>query len=369
MIDNQTIKIIMEKMPKVLTGWVITRVGIIDRYRYLVIAQWNNDDNENPFTAKDGKKYDHPTAMIAIDLTSTRIRRMISYSGYSHGYCDGGIINGNKEAFFGSSNGITYHLDYGADKFAHEELLMTKARREKRISRGVASIKLIGNHFYAAYSANQIHRRDASKKWTLMSKEPVEYWKKFGGGRVASLDAFSEEEIYFSGDDGNLWVMLKKEWHKIRTKKNWDIANVVCGDDGKVYAVDSRGRVAIGRGTKFELFDLPKGEDPLPYIWETCVFQGKLYGGGTGGPLYVFENKVWKHANLPLIGSVEYMVAKDGVMFIAGAWTLKIYNGKETHELYGGEKELNELLLKGFMSSSKELLDSAGKLLDGMKKP
>lgn len=368
MINNQTIKIIMEKMPKVLTGWVITRVGMIDRYRYLVIAQWNNDDNKNPFTAKDGKKYDHPTAMIAIDLTSTRIRRMISYDGYSHGYCDGGVINGNKEVFFGSYNGITYHLDYGADKFVHEELLMTKARREKGISRGAASIKLIGNHFYMADSGNEIHRRDASKKWTLVSKEPVEYWEKFGGGDVASLDGFSEEEIYFSGADGNLWVMLKKEWHKISTNREWYIDNVICGDDGKVYAVDTRGGVAIGRGKEFKIVYTPDS-DTMPYISEACVFQGKLYGGGEGAPLYVFEDKVWKHANLPLIGSVENMVAKDGVMFIAGAWTLKIYNGKETHELYGGEKELNELLLKGFMKSSKDVLDSARKLLDGMKKP
>ena len=105
----------------------------------------------------------------------------------------------------------------------------------------------------------------------------------------------------------------------------------------------------------------------MPYIHEACVFQGKLYGGGVGGSLMVFKNQVWQNANLPLIGSVEYMAAKDGVMLIAGAWTLKIYNGKETFELYGGEKELNEMLLKGFMQSAKEVLDNANVLLDGMK--
>ena len=357
---------IYEKMNIALSGWVIHKVGMIDRYRYLVIGQWNNDDEDNPFIAKDGKKYDHPTRMMSIDIKNNKIDMLTEHDGYSYGYCDGGTIGNNKVAFFGSGNGITYALDYNADTFTHEELLLTKERRKKGIARGIDSIKLLGKHFYTADSGNEIHRRDAPKQWTLISEEPCRYWKRFGG-EVACLDGFSEEEIYFSGNDGNLWVMLKDEWHKIRTKPDWNIENVICGDDGKVYAVDTRGRVAIGRGTKFELFDIPKVDDIMPYIHEACVFQGKLYGGGTGGSLMVFKDKVWQNANLPLIGSVEYMAAKDGVMLIAGAWTLKVYNGKETFELYGGEKELNEMLLKGFMQSAKEVLDNANVLLDGMK--
>jgi hypothetical protein len=360
---------IYEKIDIALSGWVITRVGMIDKYRYLVITQWNNDDDENPFVREDGKKYNHPTRMMSIDIKNNKIIWNTDYDGYSHGYCDGGIINGNKEAFFGSYNGVTYHLDYGADKFQHEELMMTSKHVKEGTARGMRSIKLLGKHFYTGDSGNEIHRRDAAKTWTLMGKEPNEYRNKFAKGGLNCIDGFSEEEIYFSGRDGTLWVMLGKEWHKISTNPNWLIDNVVCGDDGMVYAVDTRGRVAIGRGTQFELFDVPNADDILPYIWEACVFQGKLYGGGAGGSLMVFKDKVWKPANLPLIGSVENMVAKDGVMFIAGAWTLKIYNGKETQELYGGEKELNELLLKGFMKSATEVLESTDKLLDGMKKP
>jgi len=360
--------IIQKKIDIALNNWVITKVGMIDRYTYLVIAQWNNDNEDTLFLAKNGKEYDHPTRMICIDMKNNKIDWLTEHDGYSHGYCDGGIINGNKVAFFGSGNGITYHLDYGADKFQHEELLLTKARREKGISRTVRGIKFLDKHFYAGSGGNRIWRRDAAKKWTLISKEPMEYGDKFNTGDVACVDGFNEEEIYFSGNDGTLWVMLGKEWHKISTKKDWNIDNVICGDDGKVYAVDTRGRVAIGRGTKFELFDIPD-ESKQTSIWEACVFQGKLYGCGEGGVLKVFIDKTWIPARLPLVGNTEYIVAKDGIMLIAGPWTLKIYNGKETQELYGGEKELNELLLKGFMKSSVDVLDNAGKLLDGMKKP
>jgi len=362
---------IYEKTNIALSGWVITKVGMVDRYRYLVIGQWNNDDNKTPYKAKDGEKYDHPTRMFSIDIKNNKITWNTSLDGYSHGYCDGGHIGGNMEAFFISYNGITYHLDYGADTFKHEELLGSSERIKKGISRGSRGIKLIGNHFYSAYLGNQIHRRDTLKKWTLLSQEPREYCEKFGGEHygcdIKSLDGFSEQELYFSGDNGNLWALIKKEWHKISTNPQWQIENVICAEDGKVYAVDTRGGIAVGREEMFQIVH-QADEEALPYLDEVCYFQGKLYGGGAGSPLYVFDDKKgWIHANLPLIGSVETLCTKDGVMLIAGAWTLKVYNGKETIELYGGERELNELLLKGFMKSATEVLDNADKLLDGMK--
>ncbi len=363
---------IYEKMNIALSGWVIHKAGMIDRYRYLIIGQWNNDDEKKPYEAKDGKKYDHPTRMFCIDVENNKIKWYESYDGWSHGYCDGGTIGDNKVAFFGSYNGITYYLDYDADIFGHEELLLTKERREKGVARGIDCVRFIGSHFYTADSGNEIHRRDAPKEWTLISLEPRAYCKRFGNGcDTKSLDGFSEEKIYFGGHGGNLWTMLKSEWHKIPLKPDWNIENVVCADDGTVYAVDTRGRVAVGRGTDFTLTEPPGAKDALPYIRETCFFQGTLYGGGAGGPLYRFDKKErrWVKADLPLIGGVEYLAAKDGVMLIAGAWTLKLYNGKETIELYGGERELNELLLKGFMQSAKEVLDNASLLLEGMKKP
>ena len=202
-----------------LEGWVIHKVGMIDRYRYLVIAQWNNDDEKHPFRANDGKEYNHPTAMLIIDIEHNKIKRKIDLDGYSHGYCDGGTIGHNKVAFFGSYNGITYYLDYNADTFKHEELLLTPERRKKGIARGIDSIRFIGKHFYTADSGNEIHRRDAPKQWTLISQEPRAYCNRFSNAcDTKSLDGFSEEEIYFGGNDGNFWALLNHTWHKIPLK-------------------------------------------------------------------------------------------------------------------------------------------------------
>jgi len=183
---------VYEKINIALGGWVITKVAMVDRYHYLVISQWNNDDNKNPYiNKKDGKKYDHPTRMLSIDVKNNKLDWMTSYSGYSYGYCDGGHIGGNMEAFFGSGNGITYHLDYGKDTFKHEALLATAERIKKGIAIGANAIRLIGRHFYMGDGANEIWRRDTPKEWTLISQEPKKYCDMFGGGALWMQDLIS----------------------------------------------------------------------------------------------------------------------------------------------------------------------------------
>jgi hypothetical protein len=363
-----------ERLTGVLSGWVITRIGIIDKYRYLVIAEWGAE--KTPYVSKkDNKKYPHPTAMLVIDLQNEGIRRLIDYGGFSHGYCDGGIINGNKEAFFGSYNGITYHLDYDKDTFEHEELLMTSKRREEGMSRGISSIKLLGNHFYTGESGNRIHRRDAAKKWTLVSKEAREYFKKLESnkilthGRVNAFDGFSEQEIYFAGKNANLWYVNVNEQHcekivDLPDPENIIFKYVICGND-KVYAIDSHGAgVAVGRHGDFTYYPM-KEDDPAngEITFGATFFNGKLYLARN----YIFEFKDdhWVIADIPgIYGGVEHLAAKDGVMFIATPYSLKIYNGKETQTLYGEEKETAILVTKGLFKTSTDFLEKGHDFLD-----
>ncbi len=370
-IENKTIKVIQDKLNAIVfNGWIITKIGMIDRYSYLVIAQWDNDNEKTPYEAKDGKKYNHPTAMIVIDLTSTRIRRMISYDGYSHGYCDGGIIKGNKEAFFGSSNGITYHLDYGADKFEHEELLGSQKEIDQGRGRGIRTIKIIGNHIYTGYTGNQIHRRDAVKRWTLISDEPREYAHKLGNSYVSSLDGYNETEIYFCGKEGNLWYFDGKHWEKIfGMPSEINFKYVLCSDDGKVYAIDSHGRgVAVGRKEKFTYIPMKK-EDPANggITFDAVHYRGKIYLARYD--MYEFREDHWVKANIPgVYGGVEHLASKDGMLFIGTPYSLKIYNGKETFTLYGEEKEDARLVTKALLETSVNLLESGHELLDEINK-
>jgi len=362
--------ILKPKLDEHFSGWVIIKVGMIDRYRYLVITQWDNDDEKTPYKAQDGKKYNHPTMMSCIDLTDDTIWWSTSLDGYSHGYCDGGIIKGNKEAFFGSSNGITYHLDYGADKFEHEELLLTDERIKKDIARTIRGIRHIGNHFYTGGSGNEIHRRDASKKWTLLSEEAIEYSDKLGNGGVSSLDAYNETEIYFCGDEGNLWYFDGKHWEKIfGMPSEINFKYVRCSDDGKVYAIDSHGRgVAVGKKDKFTYIPMKK-DDPANggITFDAVHYKGKIYLARY--ELYEFVQDHWVKANISgVYGGVEHLASKDGMLFIGTPYSLKIYNGKETFTLYGEEKEDARLVTKALLETSVNLLESGHELLDEMEK-
>jgi hypothetical protein len=342
---------------------------MVDRYRYLVIGQWDNDDNKNPYIAPDGKKYDHPTRMFSIDIQNNKIKWRESYDGYSHGYCDGGIINGNKEAFFFGLGGVTYHLDYGADKFQHEELLGTTKRIAEGTARGSRAIRLIGNHFYSAYSGNQIHRRDAAKEWTLLSDTPREYCNKLGTCSVEALDGFSENEIYFSGKEGNLWYYNGKVWEKLfGLPKDQSFNYLVCGDDGKVYVVDTLGGVAIGKHNKFTYFPM-KEDDPASggILFDVTHYKGKLYMARHS--LYEFKEGHWVEANVPgIYGGVEHLASKDGMLFIGTPYSLKIYNGKETFTLYGEAKEDAMLVTKGLLEVSADLLEKGNALIDEIDK-
>ena len=356
--------ILKPKLDEFLDGWTIIKIGMIDRYRYLVMANWS--DEKKPYIAQNGKKYKHPTRLYCIDLSDDTVWWSASLEGFAHGYCDGGIIRGNKEAFFGSYNGVTYHLDYDADKFEHEELLLTDERIKDGTARGINAIKLIGDHFYTAENGNEIYRRDAPKQWTLISEEAVEYSNKFGNSGVSSIDGFSENEIYFSGQEGNLWYYDGKYWEKIfGIPEEINFEYVLCSDDGKVYAVDSHGRgVAVGRGKDFSFIPMKK-EDPANggISFAATHYKGKIYLARYG--MYEFRGDHWVKADIPgVYGGVEHLSSKDGMLFIGTPYSLKIYNGKETFTLYGEAKEDAKLITKALIETSTDFLQKGHALLD-----
>ena len=349
-------KILAPRLDECLNDWVIHTIGMIDKYNYLVVAQWA--DERVPHKFESGET-GFSTSLMIIDLNNSHVRRKRVLHGIGKVHCDGGIIKGHKEAFFSSYEGITFHLEQNKDSFVHEDELMHPDKIEAGTSRGSNDVKLIGNHFYMADSRNEVHRRDASKKWTLISAEAKEYYKKIGDDGAKAIAAFNENEIYFSGDDGSLWYYDGKHWDKILgIPKDMNLRYLECSEDSKVYAVDKHARgVAVGRGKEFRFIPM-KTNDPAKghLMYDACTFNGKMYI--TDGDIYEFRDDHWVEANIPdVYGSVEHLAAKDGVMFIGTPYSLKIYNGKETFTLYGESKETEKLFGKKAVELALELID------------
>jgi len=350
---------IQERLGKGLSDWTITGVGIVDRYNYLVVADWAHEPKSGKkFETKSGEKY--WTAMLKIDIKNEVIDRKVIHGGLTNVHLDGGRTDTNLEAFFSSSNGITYHIDYRKDTFEHEELL------GRTMNMGANDVRLLGNHFYVLDSGNDLYRRDSAKKWTLISKEPVEYFKKLSSGENAqSFSTYNEKEIYFCGDGGNLWWYDGKKWTKIFDvlPKDKEFEYIECCGDGKVYVVDSTGGVAVGRHDKFHYYPIKTNIGEV--IFDVTHFNGKLYM--TDYNIYEFQNDHWVKAKIPgVYGRVEHLAAKDGVMFIGTTYSLKIYNGKNTFTLYGEAKEDAMLVTKALLETSGELLEKGHDLLDEM---
>ena len=367
-------KTMQERLDKFLEGsWVITGVGVVDRYNYLVVAEWWDPDNpKNLYETKSGE--DSWTKLFRIDVKNEVIKGKVSHGALGKVYCDGGRTEDNTEAFFSSYTGSTYHVDYRKDTFVHEDLLMHPDRFKDNSQRVIRGIRLIGNHFYTLDSNNMIHRRNTPKKWTLISAESNEYYKKISDDSAKCLASYSEKEIYFAGEKGSLWSYDGKHWDKIANMPSeaLNFRYIECCEDGSVYAIDSHADgIAVGRGKEFTFIPM-KTNDPVKgnLVYDACTFNGKMYIAD--GDIYEFKNGAWIDANIPgIYGSVEHLASKDGVMFIATPYSLKIYNGKETFTLYGEAKEDAMLVTKALLETSGELLEKGHDFLDelaGQKK-
>jgi len=350
-------KILKPKIEKELYGWEITSVGVIDRYTYLVAADW---DSSEPYYTYEGKKYKHSTKLLCIELETNTVWSTVALLGVRHASCKGGVVNGNKEALFASYNAKIFHIDYNKDKFNHEYNIPQS---------GVSDMKLIGNHFYIAYGPNSILRRDTPKKWTLISEKPKEYWEKIGDGGAEALAGFSENEIYFCGEEGTLWYYDGKEWERIKgMPKNMNFRYLECSNDGKVYAIDSHLEgVAVGRHNKFEFIAMPEKWPSGDIIYDATTFNGKIYA--VRGGLYEFKDDHWDEVkDIPEMYGARSIASNDNVLLVSTPYTIKIYNGKETVTLYGEEKEEAKFITNAFFKHTADLLEKGNELLDELDK-
>jgi hypothetical protein len=359
--NNSTLK---EKLSNHLDDWNIRTIGMIDKSTYLVVADWEPKQNtQKKFEIESGET--SWTKMACIDLTDDTVWWLVQPQGLGKTYCDGGIIHGNKEAFFGAFNGITYHLDYAKNSFEHEELLMTTQNA------GINDIKLIGEHFYIADSGNEVFRRDGVRKWTMISKESREFFQKYRQeGGVNALDGFSEKDIYFIGENGFLWHFDGKKSSMIDTPCNFPFTKIVCADDAKVYVGGRQGQLLVGKDNQWQVVISSKSADAcgVNTMHSMVYYKGTLYAGMRHDLMKLHKGK-WVSANLEGIYNAEFLSSKDGMMLIGTNYSLFSYDGENVKSVYRNEKYLDAMFIGNKLTEvGAELLESGHGLLNEMEK-
>ena len=92
---------------------------------------------------------------------------------------------------------------------------------------------------------------------------------------VWAFDAFSQEDIYTCGDDGNLWHFNGKEWRRIDIPTLAKLVAVVCVIKGRIIIFEKQGVFWIGEGNKW----IKGGKLPTFEVYCATFFDNKIWVG------------------------------------------------------------------------------------------
>ncbi|NHZ35781.1 hypothetical protein [Massilia rubra] len=144
---------------------------------------------------------------------------------------------------------------------------------------------------FALGSYRKIYRRIGVEQWIELGSEgkgvPMppdietrsSYFMSMG---FRDMSAFSPDDMYAVGGDGDAWRFDGKTWHDCRLPTKAPLYTVCCAGDGQVYITELNGSVWAGREgkwTRVATSDIAAGFQPVDSAW----FNDRLYLGGQEG--------------------------------------------------------------------------------------
>ncbi len=143
----------------------------------------------------------------------------------------------------------------------------------------------------------------------------------------SDLDAFSDQDIYAVGGQGDVWRYDGHKWNMCGFPSNEQLSTVVCAPDGNVYIGGEGGNIWVGRKNTWQRVY----EGQATILWnEMRWFEGKLWLASD------YMLKVWDGKTLerPMDGDKPVVLsghidARDGILVVAGGYTIDLYDGKE----------------------------------------
>jgi hypothetical protein len=162
----------------------------------------------------------------------------------------------------------------------------------------------------------------------ILIREGVEQWRRLGpempsdADAIVSdegfedFDAFSDDDIYAVGGDGDVWHFDGRDWRQLDFPSNLETTAVCCAGDGLVYVGLEAGTVYRGRGDSWELIH----EDDMTLPFKDMVwYDGKVWCTSDYG-IWTIENGSLTTA--PVKPGVKvcagHLSTRDGVLLVAG---------------------------------------------------
>ncbi|MDQ1814460.1 hypothetical protein RBA41_14205 [Massilia sp. CCM 9210] len=161
----------------------------------------------------------------------------------------------------------------------------------KKVVRAAGQIYALGDY-------RKIYRRIGIEQWIELGKEskglpiPAEVLKgnvesdEFG---FVDLSAFSANDMYAVGGEGDVWRFDGVKWHNCPLPTNAYLQSVCCAGDGLVYITEMNGSVWAGRTDSWKRVanaDINPGHQPVDAFW----FNDRLYLGAQQG-IFTIDSK------------------------------------------------------------------------------
>lgn len=167
----------------------------------------------------------------------------------------------------------------------------------------------------------QVYRRNDRDNWTLLNNGFPQSTGIFG---FESIDGFSHQEIYAVGWEGEIWQFDGSTWTPRDSGTNVILQEVVCADNGKVYAIGRGRKLVVGRAESWQTIDLDLPVELCGLAW----FQGVLYACSSRD---VFTWDGFTFSPLPIAGdrpaTLQYLNSGEGGLCAVGPKDLFRFDG------------------------------------------
>lgn len=200
------------------------------------------------------------------------------------------------------------------------------------VDTSVRALTTIDGYVYAVGPWRSVARRVGPNQWesvadrqgSMPSPKPNS-WGSTNTGFDA-IDAFSAEDIYCAGGEGDVWRFDGRCWHMCPMPTNLLMESICCAGDGFVYIGLLGGGIVKGRENSWQV--IHEAQMTLPFkdlVW----YAGKVWATSDHG-LWVIENDRVVEAEVPAeikACSGNFSVG-DGVMLLAGGYGAAVFDGK-----------------------------------------
>ncbi len=187
-------------------------------------------------------------------------------------------------------------------------------------------IKCIAGYAWSVGMGRRIYKRTDTGQWDKVDAGfPVIESNTDQG--FSDLDAFSDQDIYAVGGQGDVWRYDGHKWNMCGFPSNEQLSTVVCAPDGHVYIGGEGGNLWVGRENTWKR--VYEGQSTI--LWnEMRWFEGKLWLA-SDYMLKVWDGKTLerpKNGDNPVVLS-GHIDARDGILVVAGGYTIDLYDGQE----------------------------------------